>query len=272
LYESLPIEKTMGRFLLKMNEQNEKAKLNILVFTAHPDDHVSCSGTLLKLKKLGFEINECLFTKGESSGLFKDGQFSAGIDPITLAEVRSKEFAAASKLFGTKEVYFLNQPNHGIQKSLELYKTIVGIIRKVKPFVVFMHGANDYNEDHTQVYDSCLSALRMAANPQFLELGQRFRVPIALCFDGLFLSNAQVIVDVTDEQDAKQKILDCYKSQTPKDSMGYKVDGAIATYRGYQRSVINSLGKSGQAAEGFSIPDKFPLAGDELIGLISKLN
>lgn len=246
-------------------------KLNILVFTAHPDDHVPCVGTLLKLNQLGFELYECLFTNGEASGLFANGTYTSAIDPVNLTQVRSDEFKCASKLLGTKEVFLLNQPNLGIQKSVELYKTIVGIIRKVKPFIVFMHGPNDYNEDHTMVYEICQMALRMTANPQFLELGPRFRVPIVLCFDGLFLSNPSILVDISDVLSDKEKVSDCYKSQMPKDSMGYKVEGAISTYRGYQRSVVNKLGKSGQASEGFTVPEKFPIAADELFDLFSKL-
>ena len=247
----------------KIND--EKEKLKVLVFTAHPDDHFPCSGTMVKLRKSGMELYECLFTDGETSGLFKDGKFQENVDKEELKEVRSEEFKNATKILGTKEVFLLHQPNNGIQRKYDLVLEVIKIIRKVKPFVVLMHGPDDYHPDHRALHEIVAEALRAASIPKALELGERYRVPVALCFDGLYLTNAQVIIDVSDVEAEKTKIVECYKSQIPKNSIGYKVDDAICTYRAYQRGFINYQSKSGSMAEAFSIPEKFPVAGDELL-------
>ncbi|OGC70713.1 hypothetical protein A2415_03685 [candidate division WWE3 bacterium RIFOXYC1_FULL_39_7] len=246
-------------------QKQDREKLKVLVFTAHPDDHFPCSGTMIKLRKKGMELYECLFTDGETSGLFKDGKFQENVDKEELKEVRSSEFKQATKILGTKEVFLLHQPNNGIERKYDLVLEVIKIIRKVKPFVVLMHGSNDYHSDHRALYEVVSEALRAASIPKALELGERYRVPVALCFDGLYMTNAQVIVDVSDVAEEKAQIVDCYKSQIPKNSIGYKVDDAICTYRAYQRGYINYQSKSGSMSEGFSIPEKYPVAGDELI-------
>lgn len=251
-----------------MKKINKNEKLNVLIFTAHPDDHLPCSGTLLTLKKNGFEVYECLFTNGETSGLFKDGKYQADINKNELKKVRSDEFKKASKILGTKNVFLLNQANNAVVRSYDLVLKSLEIIRKVRPFIVLFHGPNDYHPDHKGVYDVVSEALRSASLPKALEFGERFRVPIALCFDGLNMTTSQVIIDVSDVEEEKNKIVDCYKSQMPKGSAGYRVDGAISTYRAYQRGPLIKSGRSGMSAEGFSIPEKFPIAGDELFNLM----
>ncbi|RJR27298.1 hypothetical protein C4561_02610 [candidate division WWE3 bacterium] len=247
-----------------MKELKEE-KLKVLVFTAHPDDHFPCSGTMIKLRKAGMELYECLFTDGETSGMFKDGKFQENVNKEELKEVRSEEFKKATTVLGTKEVFLLHQPNNGIQRNYDLVLKVIELIRKVRPYIVLMHGSNDYHPDHRALHEIVVEALRAASIPKALELGERYRVPIALCFDGLYMTNSQLIMDVSDVENDKKEIVECYKSQIPQNTIGYKVDDAICTYRAYQRGFINYLEKSGAMAEAFSIPEKYPIAGDEIL-------
>ncbi len=49
------------------NMQNLKNNKKVILFTAHPDDHLLCAGTLMKLKDKGFQIVEVMATGGEKS-------------------------------------------------------------------------------------------------------------------------------------------------------------------------------------------------------------
>lgn len=255
-----------------INTSKINKNLKILTFTAHPDDHISCSGTLLRLNTLGFELYECLFTNGEASAYIKDGIPQGKDKQGELIEVRSQEFNNASKILGTKEVFLLGELDRQLSRSFTLLLRVVEIIRKVKPFIVFMHADNDYHSDHQVVYEVCQEALRFSNYSSYPELGTRYRVPIALCYENLFLNNPSIIIDVTEFQATKQKILDCYTSQIHKNSTSYKIEEAIPTYRAYQRSTVEKYGQSGKAAEGFTIPEKYPIAGDELLELLSQFH
>ena len=244
-----------------MEIKNVKDK-NVLIFTAHPDDHIPCVGTLLKLKDVGFNLYECVFTNGEGSSFIKNGKPQLNFDKGELTEVRSIEFKKATEILGTKKIYTLNMPDGGITRSLEILLKLVKIVREVKPLVVFMHPKDDYHSDHIAAHAICEEALRYSTYASNLELGNSYRVPIVLCFDGLFLLNPQILVDISDYKEKKKQILDCYTSQLVKGTTSYTTEDAISVYRAYQRMRIEHIGKRGKLAEGFTIPEKFPVAGD----------
>ena len=69
---------------------------NILVFTAHPDDHICCAGTLMYLKDQGFEICEVVATGGEEGTWWDDeGQKKTNFDKNDLVKARQKELKKA---------------------------------------------------------------------------------------------------------------------------------------------------------------------------------
>ena len=226
------------------NLQNEK---KLLIFSAHPDDHLSCAGTALFLKDLGFEISEVVFTSGEKSvnNLSKENSLSAD-----LKKIRSEEFKKASKILGTKNVYCLNQPDSNVSRSPELIDVLIKIIRKEKPLIAISENPNDYHFDHKQVGKIVVEALDRAGWGISSNLGKKHKTPVGL-FMGSLIQNEKndISVDVTEYWDKKLEILKVYGSQTS--DMTFQLNEALGKYFGfYQRTKF---------AESFEIMQNFPI-------------
>jgi LmbE family N-acetylglucosaminyl deacetylase len=70
---------------------------NIILFTAHPDDHLLCAGTLMKLADNGFYIIEVVFTSGEKSVWYGKEKFKKE----DLKKQRMKEWILARKFLSS---------------------------------------------------------------------------------------------------------------------------------------------------------------------------
>lgn len=240
---------------MKMDSENKK---KLLIFSAHPDDHLSCAGTALFLKDLGFEISEVVFTGGEKS---VNNLGEKNTDPTDLKKIRSVEFKKASEILGTKSVYFLGQPDSNVSRSPELLDTLIKIIRKEKPLIAISENPNDYHFDHRQVGKIVAEALDRAGWGISKNLGEKHKTPVGL-FMGSLIQNEKndVSVDVTKYWDKKLEILKVYGSQTS--DMTFQLNEALGKYFGfYQRAKF---------AESFEIMGNFPIKLNALLEMYGK--
>jgi LmbE family N-acetylglucosaminyl deacetylase len=150
---------------------------NILVFSAHPDDHLTCAGTLMLLKEKGFKIHEVVATKGEQ-GPWREKE--ANFEKNELLEKRSKEINEASKLIGIDNTSYFNLPDSKIEKNHETVDKIVEIIRKKRPDFVFTLNSKDYHTDHSEVSKMVTVGVERASWDFMKEKGEPFKVPILL--------------------------------------------------------------------------------------------
>ena len=227
----------------------------LLIFSAHPDDHLSCAGTAMYLKSLGFEIIEMVFTGGENS-INKLQDATKVVDKKALIKVREKEFKAASKILGTKSYMFLGQPNGDVKRSFELVLKIVEIIRKVCPLIVISENPNDYHTDHRAVGEIVTEAIERAGWGVQRELGAPYKTPMGL-YMGTMLENERldILFDITKFWDKKRKMLKAYGSQIG--SSGFQLDEALAKYCGYYMRV--------PYAESFEVMKNFPIKANVFI-------
>jgi LmbE family N-acetylglucosaminyl deacetylase len=79
----------------------------IMAIWAHPDDEITCAGTLALAARHGAEITLVYLTAGEAA---KDTGYTREV----LAEVRRKEAAAAGAMLGAKHVEVLDFPDGGL--------------------------------------------------------------------------------------------------------------------------------------------------------------
>ena len=113
-------------------------KLDILVFSAHPDDaELGCGGTIIKHVEQGFKLGIIDLTRGE---LGTRGN----------SEIRKKESELSSQIMGLsvrenmdfKDGFFTNDDDHKIE--------IIKKIRKYQPTTILANAPSDRHPDHAK--------------------------------------------------------------------------------------------------------------------------
>ncbi len=101
--------------------------------SAHPDDELSCAGTLAKMTKQGHNVYICCVTNGDK------GFFDPSMSAKELAAVRFKELEAAAKVIGAKDFVNLGYPDGEVLLTPKLRADITKYIRKWEASVIFTH-------------------------------------------------------------------------------------------------------------------------------------
>ena len=114
---------------------DDREKHLILAIFPHPDDEVTVSGTLMKLKEEGHEIQMVCLTRGEK------GKSSGIEDEVELAKLRTVEMQNAADLIGADHLHLMDYPDSGLEKvGLDSLKKIVGeLIAEVDPDVLISY-------------------------------------------------------------------------------------------------------------------------------------
>lgn len=204
----------------------EKTNKKLLIFSAHPDDNLSCAGTALFLKDKGFEISEVVFTGGEKSINLSENKKT----PLT--DVRRKELNKASKILGTKNLYMLGQPDSNVTRTPALLDKLIELIRKEKPTIVICENPKDYHKDHQEVGKIVSEAVERAGWGISQELGEKFKTPVGLYMGSLIENEkSDVLVDITKYWDKKIEMMNAYGSQLG--TSAYDFNEGLAKYFGY---------------------------------------
>ena len=235
-----------------MKKENEK---KLLIFSAHPDDNLSCAGTALFLKDKGFEISEAVFTGGEKSINLSGDKSSSLID------IRQKELNKASKILGTKNLYTLGQADSNVTRTPKLLDKVISIIRKEKPTIVICENPNDYHYDHKQVGLIVTEAVERAGWGISPELGEKFRTPVGLYMGSLIENErSDILVNITKYRDKKVQMAKVYGSQLG--SSAFDFDEGMAKYFGYYMRV--------KYAESFEIMKNYAVKLNLLMEILSR--
>lgn len=124
----------------------------IVVFAPHPDDEVlGVGGSIARFAAEGAEVQVVIVTRG----------FPPQFDEAVIEQGRA-EAAEAHRLLGVAETAFLNFPAARLDTvpHHELNASIAGIVRRVKPDLVFAPFAGDIHLDHQCVFRSVMVAVR----------------------------------------------------------------------------------------------------------------
>jgi LmbE family N-acetylglucosaminyl deacetylase len=218
---------------------------NIILFTAHPDDHLLCAGTLMKLADNGFYIIEVVFTSGEKSVWYGKEKFKKE----DLKKQRMKEWILARKFIGIKEGIGLGLKDSDFTRDLKTVHLIMKIIRKYKPVLVITHYYQDYHRDHNEISKIVTEAVDRAGWGIAKELGEPYKTPLFLYMDGEYLNRGDILVDVSDYLEKIKKLMDIYSSQMSERMRNLLL--SIITYRGFFMRT--------KAAESFELGFRSPL-------------
>jgi bacillithiol biosynthesis deacetylase BshB1 len=181
-------------------------KLDILAFSAHPDDvEISCGGTIIKQIQLGHTVGIVDLTQGE---LGTRGN----------AETRLTEATEASKLLGLSARENLKMKDGFFDISEENKLKIVYAIRKYKPDVVFANSIYDRHPDHARgsklVSEACfLAGLPKVKTFDGNQSQEAWRPKTIYHYIQDYYIKPDFIVDISDVLEDKIKCIQTYKTQ-----------------------------------------------------------
>ena len=183
--------------------------MRVLAIMCHPDDmELSCSGTLIKYKKMGHDVIACHAANGNMGHVV--------IMPAELREIRIKEAQRAAAMAGfeilTADINDLTM-NSANEEQL---KKLIRIIRYAKPDVIITHHPDDYCSDHVELSKLVFKASFDASCPHFMpELGSAVQVTPLYYSDTSRSVNfiPTEYVDITEEMELKEQMLACHESQ-----------------------------------------------------------
>jgi len=245
-----------------MGNQSQKLK-KILVFSAHPDDHLCCAGTLMWLKTKGFEIHEIVATGGEKGPWWiSEKTQRVGFSQKDLKKERKKEIDKASKIIGINRISFLGLSDGEITIQTEIIEKIMKLVRRERPTIVFTTSPKDYHRDHRQLGKIVLEAVNQASWSFRFELGKPYRVPTVLFMEGFYFGEAHLVVDITPFAERKRALMETYKSQIPPREK--KLLESMNFYRAFLMR-----NERVWEAEAFEIPENFPIHLNQLIEIFT---
>ncbi|MFN3871560.1 MAG: bacillithiol biosynthesis deacetylase BshB1 [Ignavibacterium sp.] len=180
--------------------------LDVLVFSAHPDDaELSMGGTVALLSKNDIKVGLIDLTKGE-------------LGTRGTAETRQREAFNAAIVLKASLRENLEIPDGNIQLNKENLLKVIMTIRKYRPTIVFAPYFNDRHPDHIDasnlikraVFYSGLSKIRTFDKevPQ-----QHFRPEKLFYFMQTYTFEPSFIVDISETFEQKMKAIACYDTQ-----------------------------------------------------------
>lgn len=227
---------------------------NVLIITAHPDDHIFCSGLIFDLKEKGFKIKEIVLSEAELSGYVSKGKYMTNPNNKEKQNKRLIEYKSAIRKLGIDKFEIWKEPNLSIRYNKQLVLNLVKKIRLIKPIIVLTHSKVDYMRDHEKTSGIVLEAVRLASFSFKQDLGEPFVVPALLNFEGMCENNPMILIDITKNIDKKKKILSIYSSQILRNS--WEVHRCIDRNL-YLGSYLQQTGL--RYAENYLIDKKWPL-------------
>jgi bacillithiol biosynthesis deacetylase BshB1 len=185
-------------------ENANMADLDYLVIATHPDDaELGAGGTILKLKSEGASVGVLDLTDGEPT-------------PHGSPEIRREESVAATQLLGLDWRGNLGLPNRILQASLHARGLLAGVLRDLRPRVLFAPFWEDAHPDHVAA-SALVDGARFWSKLTKTELpGQPHYPQRIYYYFSLHLRQhlaPSFVVDISPFFDRKLEAVRCYRSQ-----------------------------------------------------------
>jgi bacillithiol biosynthesis deacetylase BshB1 len=184
-----------------MNES--QFELDALAMFSHPDDaELSVSGTLLRLKALGYRTGVLDMTRGE-------------MGTRGTAEMRSAEAVAGARLMKVDLRLNLGLPDGHVWLTEEARTAVVRVLRSHKPKVLFTTHWDDPHPDHAATCRIVREAARLATMARYDEGEKQSPISMPAIAHTLFSRHTapSFIVDVSDFVEEKMAAIRAHVSQ-----------------------------------------------------------
>jgi len=187
----------------------------VLAVMAHPDDvELLCAGTLILLKRAGWDVHIATMTAGDQ-GSMKHGR-------AAIAKIRRKEAAASAKLLGAGYTC-LGFDDLTVTYGDQPKRIVTGLLRAVRPDLMILHSPDCYMADHTESVRIAREAAFASTIPNWKAPGSSppcKTMPAILYADPVDHVDAlgrrvpaRYVVDVTSVIDRKEQMLAAHESQ-----------------------------------------------------------
>lgn len=177
--------------------------LDVLAVFSHPDDaELSVSGTLLKLKSLGYRTGVCDMTRGE-------------MGTRGTPEIRAAEAESAARILKLDVRLNLELPDGHVILSDEFRTAMVRVIRTRRPRVLITTHEDDPHPDHAHTSLIVREAARLATMVRYDSESGLAAVKMPAIMHSLFSRRIvpSFVVDVSDFVEEKMKAIRAYASQ-----------------------------------------------------------
>ncbi len=181
-------------------------KLDVLAIGAHPDDvELTCGGTILKLVKQGRKVGVLDLTEGE-------------LGTRGSREIRAAEAAEASRILGLSVRESLGLPDGGIESNPGTRTSVIRLIRRYRPEILFIPFHMDRHPDHEHAHvlarESWFYAGLQKISTEDGGVPQEAHRPKAyFCFMQWHQFVPSFIVDVTAEAEEAFRAMQAFRSQ-----------------------------------------------------------
>ena len=179
----------------------------ILVIGAHPDDEtLGMGGTIARHTANGDEV--VIATVADTG--------TARYEEETIALVRQCCLKAAG-LLGVSDVRFggFADQKLDVVPILDITHWLEGVLRDVKPQIMYTHHRGDINRDHQIVHEGTLTAARPYFSP-YVERILCYETPSATEWAGPYVESAflpNVYIDISAHLETKLKAMSAYKTE-----------------------------------------------------------
>lgn len=175
--------------------------VDIIGFGPHPDDvEIAASGTLLRMKELGYSIGIIDFTAGE-------------MGTRGTREIRARETAEASRVLGLDLRANLDLGDGRLAENPDTQRIVVEALRRHRPRVVLSTWKVDHHPDHETAARLLKSAVFLSGMSRY-DTGQEPWKPGAiLYYPARQEFTPSFVVDVTAQWAVREQAACCYRSQ-----------------------------------------------------------
>lgn len=192
-----------------------------LFIQPHPDDNdISAGGTIAKLVDRGIEVHYLTVTDGSS------GNYDSHLSNQDVINLRQREQQEAGSILGVKNFHWLNFQDGHLFDSEDLRKEIVGVIRTVKPDIIFTVDPflkYETHIDHIVTGRVASFAARISGNPRFYpeQLQGDLTVHRVKAIGYYTTNHPNTYINIDDYWQLKLKALQAHKSQFSGDYLAF---------------------------------------------------
>lgn len=224
----------------------EKIALGIF---SHPDDaEMMCAGTLSLLRKAGWEVHIATMAPGDKG--------TAEYSREEISRIRRAEAARAAEVIGAA-YHCLELEDVYILYDRDSINRTTGLIRMIKPSLVFTASPNDYMVDH-ELTSMIVQTACFASGIKNMEVGITPYEPVPYLYycdpmEGKDIFgdavDPSIYVNISSEIEVKEKMLARHESQRNWLLTHHKVDEYILAMKRF--AAERGLGAGTDYAEGF---------------------